>query len=98
MSKGTKVDVKMQNGTQHFGQLIDDEYWSDCWGYASIIAYRLHKLEKSTVETRLADAVDIVKAAAPALMSDEMKFTGYEVMGKIKPTLDRLLQDWRVLA
>ena len=46
VSKGTQVDVKMQNGTQHFGQLIDDECWSDCWGDASIIAYRLHKQEK----------------------------------------------------
>lgn len=43
VSKGTPVDVKMQNGTQHFGQLIDDACWSDCWGDASIIAYRLHK-------------------------------------------------------
>ena len=45
VSKGTKVDVKMKNGTQHFGHLIDDEYWSDCWGDANIIAYRLHKPE-----------------------------------------------------
>lgn len=50
VSKGTPVDVKMQNGTQHFGQLIDDECWSDCWGDASIIAYRLHKHEKSLGE------------------------------------------------
>lgn len=64
-------------------------------GGANIIAYRLHKPEQSTVETRLADAVGIVKAAAPALMSDEMKFTGDEVMGEIKPTLDQLLRDWR---
>ena len=46
VSKGTPVDVKMQNGTQHFGQIIDDACWSDCWGDASIIAYRLHKQEK----------------------------------------------------
>lgn len=69
--------------------------WSSGLPMSGIIAYRLHKLEQSTVETRLADAVDIVKAAAPALMSDEMKFTGDEVMGEIKPTLDQLLQDWR---
>lgn len=47
VSKGTQVDVKMQNGTQHFGQLIDDECWSDCWGDANIIAYRPHKTQKS---------------------------------------------------
>lgn len=69
--------------------------WRHDGNAADIIAYRLHKLEQSTVETRLADAVDIVKAAAPALMSYEMKFTGDEVMGEIKPTLDQLLQDWR---
>lgn len=50
VSKGTPVDVKMQNGTQHFGQLIDDECWSDCWGGASIIAYRLHKPEQAKHE------------------------------------------------
>lgn len=43
VSKGIAVDVKMKNGTQHFGQLIDDECWGDHWGDASIIAYRLHK-------------------------------------------------------
>lgn len=69
--------------------------WRHNGNAADVIAYRLRKLEQSTVETRLADAVDIVKAAAPALMSDEMKFTGDEVMGEIKPTLDQLLQDWR---
>ena len=41
--KGVAVDVKMKNGTQHFGQLIDDECWGDHWGDASIIAYRPHK-------------------------------------------------------
>ncbi|MGL4757576.1 MAG: hypothetical protein ACRCXB_34915 [Aeromonadaceae bacterium] len=46
VSKGTAVDVKMQNGTQHFGQLIDDECWSDCWSGANIIAYRPHKPEQ----------------------------------------------------
>lgn len=43
VSKGVAVDVKMKNGTQHFGQLIDDECWGDHWGDASIIAYRQHK-------------------------------------------------------
>ena len=43
VGKGVAVDVKMKNGTQHFGQLIDDECWGDHWGDASIIAYRPHK-------------------------------------------------------
>ena len=43
VGKGVAVDVKMKNGTQHFGQLIDDECWGDHWGDASIIAYRQHK-------------------------------------------------------
>lgn len=41
--KGVAVDVKMKNGTHHFGQLVDDECWGGHWGDASIIAYRLHK-------------------------------------------------------
>ena len=45
VGKGVAVDVKMKNGTQHFGQLIDDECWGDHWGDASIIAYRPHKPE-----------------------------------------------------
>lgn len=45
VGKGVAVDVKMKNGTQHFGQLIDDECWGDHWGDASIISYRLHKVE-----------------------------------------------------
>lgn len=44
VGKGVAVDVKMKNGTQHFGQLIDDECWGDHLGDASIIAYRPHKL------------------------------------------------------
>ena len=43
VGKGVAVDVKMKNGTQHFGQLIDDECWGDHWGDAGIASYRLHK-------------------------------------------------------
>lgn len=44
VGEGVAVDVKMKNGTQHFGQLIDDECCGDHLGDASIIAYRPHKL------------------------------------------------------
>lgn len=65
VSKGTPVDVKMQNGTQHFGQLIDDEYWSDCWDGASIIAYRLHKSEQSKHEpTQVEEAKPTIEQLA----------------------------------
>lgn len=83
VSKGTKVDVKMQNGTQYFGQLIDDEYWSDCWGDASIMAYRLHKPEQ--VETAECNG-SVVVCTGPV----QSNFVVAE-----KPTLDQLLQDWR---
>lgn len=83
VSKGTKVDVKMQNGTQHLGQLIDDEYWSDCWGDASIMAYRLHKPEQ--VETAECNG-SVVVCTGPV----QSNFVVAE-----KPTLDQLLQDWR---
>lgn len=83
VSKGTKVDVKMQNGTQHFGQLIDDECWSDCWGDASIIAYRLHKPEQ-------VEAVECNGSVVVRTGSVQSNFVVAE-----KPTLDQLLQDWR---
>lgn len=83
VSKGIPVDVKMQNGTQHFGQLIDDECWSDCWGDASIIAYRLHKPEQ--VETAECNG-SVVVCTGPV----QSNFVVAE-----KPTLDQLLQDWR---
>ena len=89
------IDIRYPESREEFGAKAKFRRWNHARDKGDIIAYRLHKLEQSTVETRLADAVGIVKAAAPALMSDEMKLTGDEVMGEIKPTLDRLLQDWR---
>lgn len=40
---GVAVDVKMKNGSEHYGQLISDECWSDKWGDASVVAYRISK-------------------------------------------------------
>lgn len=83
VSKGTQVDVKMQNGTQHFGQLIDDECWSDCWGDANIIAYRLHKPEQvETVEYNYSGVVYTGPVKSEFVVNE-------------KPTIDQLLQDWR---
>ena len=87
VSKGTPVDVKMQNGTQHFGQLIDDEYWSDRWGGASIIAYRLHKPEQECATNKLSS--EAVSAAKIALMSDSIE----ELVRK--PTIEQLAADYR---
>lgn len=69
--------------------------WRHTGGVADIIAYRLHKPEQSIAESRLADAVDIVKSAVPALMRDDMKFTGDEAMGERKPTIEQLAADYR---
>ncbi len=81
VERGTLVDVKYVNGVTNTGvSALTHE-----WDMLDIVAYRLHKPEQSTVESRLAAAVDIVKAAAPALMSEEMKFTGDEVMGEHRP-------------
>lgn len=83
VSKGTQVDVKMQNGTQHFGQLIDDECWSDCWGDASIIAYRLHEPEQ----------VETVEYNYPGVV-----YTGpvqSEFVVTEKPTIEQLAADYR---
>ena len=69
--------------------------WSSGLPMSGIIAYRLHKPEQSTLESRLVDAVDIVKSAVPTLMRDDMKFTGDEVMGERKPTIEQLAADYR---
>lgn len=125
VSKGVAVDVKMKNGTQHFGQLIDDECWGDHWGDASIIAYRLHKQgakydtgdgeqnpvvkpefcesvtrsipepDADDAESRLAKALELVKEAAPHLLTDKYKFNGDEIMGVRKPTIEQLAHDYR---
>lgn len=41
-------------------------------------------------ESRLAKALELVKMAAPHLLSDKYKFNGDEVMGERKPTIDHL--------
>lgn len=89
------VDVKYANGTVECGFWADGYDWNWNGGGLRIIAYRPHKSEQSAVESRLADAVDIVKSAAPALMSDDMKFTGDEVMGERKSTIEQLAADYR---
>ena len=96
MSKGTPVDVKMQNGTQHFGQLIDDECWSDCWDGASIIAYRLHRPEQSMASkdikvTPYGDSTITIGGdpmTAMRRMQDSLVFD-------TKPTTEQLAADYR---
>ncbi len=46
-------------------------------------------------ESRLAKALELVKVAAPRLLSDKYKFNGDEVMGERKPTIEQLAQDYR---
>lgn len=90
------VSYKMRDAaTFKRGEPAREVRWAHNGAATDIIAYRMHKPEQSTVESRLADAVDIVKSAAPALMRDDMKFTGDEVMGERKPTIERLASDYR---
>lgn len=51
--------------------------------------------ELDDAESRLAKALEFVKAAAPRLLSDKYKFNGDEVMGERKPTIEQLAQDYR---
>ena len=51
--------------------------------------------EESDVQSRLDSALEIVKAAAPHLLSDKYKLEGDEVMGELKPTIEQLAQDYR---
>ena len=89
----TVVGVKQCDGHTYMAE-AKNFHWRLTSGRKCVAAYRLHKPEQSTVESRLADAVDIVKSAAPALMRDEMKFTGDEVMGERKPTIEQLAADY----
>lgn len=51
--------------------------------------------EADGARSRLDDALAIVKAAAPHLLSDKYKFEGDEVLGEQKPTIQQLAQDYR---
>ena len=44
---GVLVDVRLRSGSRYEAELLDDASWSDTWGNESIIAYRLHKPQKS---------------------------------------------------
>ena len=46
-------------------------------------------------ESRLSKALDLVKSAAPHLLSDKYKFNGDEVMGERKQTIEQLAKDYR---
>lgn len=94
VGKGVAVDVKMKDGTQHFGQLIDDECWGGYWGDASIIAYRLHKPEVKP------DFCESVMRSIPepesidglcAKVTEENKHQHVDA----KPTIEQLAQDYR---
>lgn len=50
VGNGVLVDVIRRNGLIYEAVLLDDECWSDRGGGANIIAYRLHKHEKSLGE------------------------------------------------
>lgn len=51
--------------------------------------------ELEDTESRLAEALELVKACAPQLLSDKYRFNGDEVMGERKPTIEQLAQDYR---
>lgn len=53
------------------------------------------ELEVEDAQSRLDDALAIVRTAAPHLLSDKYKFEGDEVMGERKPTIEQLAQDYR---
>lgn len=55
----------------------------------------IHEHEIDDSESRLAKALELVKMAAPHLLSDKYKFNGDEVMGERKPAIDHLAQDYR---
>ena len=93
VGKGVAVDVKMKNGAQHFGQLIDDECWGDHWGDASIIAYRPHKQEVKpefceSVMRSIPGSESIDELCAK--VTEENKHQHVDA----KPTIEQLAQDY----
>ena len=44
------VDVKLECGSEYFGQILSGDLWMDLWGNESIIAYRLHNPEQEKPE------------------------------------------------
>lgn len=93
VDEGVNVDLKWSDGFEPKAAKPRSFRWQHLDSHANIIAYRLHKPEQSTVESRLADAVEIVKSATPVLMRDGMKFTGDEVMGERKPTIEQHISE-----
>lgn len=51
--------------------------------------------EAEGVQSRLDDALAIVKVAAPHLLNEKYKFDGDEVMGERKPSIEQLAADYR---
>lgn len=94
VGKGVAVDVKMKNGTQHFGQLIDDECWGDHWGDAGIASYRLHKPDANpefceSVMRSIPEPESIDGLCAK--VTEENKHQHVDA----KPTIEQLAQDYR---
>ena len=75
VAKGVAVDVKMKNGTEHFGQLLSDACWHDSWGEASVIAYRLHKPEQ--VKPVGSAAIGVAESAPEAKLTIEQLAADY---------------------
>lgn len=71
---GVLVDVRLKGGAYYEAELLDDTSWSDTWGEASIVAYRLHKPvaepvkvvveNKTTCHLTVADKLTIEQLAA----------------------------------
>ena len=51
--------------------------------------------ELDDAESRLTKAIELVKAAAPHMLSDKYKFDGDEVMGERNPSIEQLAADYR---
>ncbi len=64
-------------------------------GFCESVMRSIPEPELDDVESRLAKALELVKAAAPHMLSDKYKFDGDEVMGERKPTIEQLAADYR---
>jgi len=67
----------------------------DAFEFCESVMRSIPEPELDDVESRLAKALELVKAAAPHMLSDKYKFDGDEVMGERKPTIEQLAADYR---
>ena len=104
------VDVRFPDGSEYFNTDADWD-WSNASDtpishyrpskkedkpeFCESVMRSIPEPEAEGVQSRLDDALAIVKVAAPHLLNEKYKFDGDEVMGERKPSIEQLAADYR---